>query len=820
MVVIFRLQGLDGEATEPIVDQLEEDREEVDPEKEYGFCSILAECGGLAAMLRQLGQVADFDAQGELVGYLLRLFAHACKIRVNRRALLELKAVDTMLSVLRMAFSQTRASYVKAAQSLLLLIGQVVTEYAVMLEEHHPATAQPVASSAAFVTSTAAGPAAQQAKSQPQQSHVAMVLERLTTPAVRRTPKVVEAITRILPFLTYGEPASMEALVSHFMGYLNFDEYDAGKHRDELHRFHLSAFVSIAQAIRNDDVGTKLKQFIFDQGVTARCAAYVMAHLPVPSEDESTEPAVTPGFPQALALLMGLASAHLATLRYLHQLSGFIGAMHSIEGLSHKERVGNMAESILEAFCASGVQELADAVRDVRDATRRKKRELAEKRRQDMLREMGFQQKAGTSTVLASCVDAVKGAEALEEEHFTCTVCREGYGYKREEPLCAYVFQKRVPLSPLGAAGLGGSSEHDQGFTTVTAFNLIHLQCHHDATQADSQLKKPREEWEGAALRNSGISCNNLLPLAAECLPEENYRRSLEKFWQYQGRVGRVEGLRSRLLGHDLRMLLSRFAEGRSFSADCHGGGRETNLRLIPFLISTLIETLDARDGRERRQLEKAMTKFITMPDEIFARQLASPASAAQQSDSVFYFGALSLALMSREEWRRHRLIFAKRALLYFHAIREIVPHDEAASPETAAATPFQKLRPAVLFVALVDLLNDTLKPKTVGTPETPPADSETIFWHQPGGPFTRPYRHELRAENRSLHDQLADRILQPLNGDLSDAASFQELFDIMGVLQEVLQDQARLPPLAPAPADPCDGWVGQLMATIPSDDA
>jgi len=31
-------------------------------------------------MLRHLSQVTDFDAQGELLGYLLRLFAHACKV--------------------------------------------------------------------------------------------------------------------------------------------------------------------------------------------------------------------------------------------------------------------------------------------------------------------------------------------------------------------------------------------------------------------------------------------------------------------------------------------------------------------------------------------------------------------------------------------------------------------------------------------------------------------------------------------------------------------------------------------------------------------
>ena len=50
-------------------------------------------------------------------------------------------------------------------------------------------------------------------------------------------------------------------------------------------------------------------------------------------------------------------------------------------------------------------------------------------------------------------------------------------------------------------------------YTSLSAFNIIHLSCHLDAVKADRALKPPKSEWEGAMLRNSRASCNSLLPL-------------------------------------------------------------------------------------------------------------------------------------------------------------------------------------------------------------------------------------------------------------------------------------------------------------------
>lgn len=49
---MYCVQGLDGEATEPMIKELEDDREESqDPEVEFAIAGVMRECGGLDVIL-------------------------------------------------------------------------------------------------------------------------------------------------------------------------------------------------------------------------------------------------------------------------------------------------------------------------------------------------------------------------------------------------------------------------------------------------------------------------------------------------------------------------------------------------------------------------------------------------------------------------------------------------------------------------------------------------------------------------------------------------------------------------------------------------
>lgn len=108
-----------------------------------------------------------------------------------------------------------------------------------------------------------------------------------------------------------------------------------------------------------------------------------------------------------------------------------------------------------------------------------------------------------------------------EETGPRCIVCQEGYTKKPTEVLGMYVFSKKLKIKEISENGLGFTNT--VGYTTVTHSNFIHFVCHQKAYQADSQLKQPKKEWEGAVIRNDHTKCNNLFPLRGGNLPLDSY---------------------------------------------------------------------------------------------------------------------------------------------------------------------------------------------------------------------------------------------------------------------------------------------------------
>lgn len=71
-----------------------------------------------------------------------------------------------------------------------------------------------------------------------------------------------------------------------------------------------------------------------------------------------------------------------------------------------------------------------------------------------------------------------------------------------------------------------------QAWMAVSHFNLIHSSCHQAARQADSALRAPKREWEGATLRNGETLCNNLLPLKAGGVSETVHAAAVATFME------------------------------------------------------------------------------------------------------------------------------------------------------------------------------------------------------------------------------------------------------------------------------------------------
>ena len=227
----------------------------------------------------------------------------------------------------------------------------------------------------------------------------------------------------------------------------------------------------------------------------------------------------------------------------------------------------------------------------------------------------------------------------------------------------------------------------------MTHFNLIHFSCHREAARAERGGKQPKEEWDGATLRNSQTRCNNLLPLRGASVSDAAYSNCVEGWWAtLQQQSGRVDAGRCRLVAHDVKLLLLRFALQESFSADSRGGGKESNIKLLPYLLQLGSFVFGRALGAAAPLYARALAAFVAGAD----------APRPPPTDSVLYFLTLSLLLHSPAEWAAHRVTFLERALQHAGAgrARERVSLTNANSPYAGPARSPARRSPAAAAAA------------------------------------------------------------------------------------------------------------------------
>lgn len=119
------------------------------------------------------------------------------------------------------------------------------------------------------------------------------------------------------------------------------------------------------------------------------------------------------------------------------------------------------------------------------------------------------------------------------------------------------------------------------GYTTVTHFNVVHVDCHMSAVR----LARARDEWESAALQNANTKCNGLLPLWGPQVPESAFASCLARHNTYLQECTSQRDISYSSTVHDLKLLLLRFAQEKSFHEDTGGGGPQSNMHIVPYLI-------------------------------------------------------------------------------------------------------------------------------------------------------------------------------------------------------------------------------------------
>ncbi|EOY03818.1 Auxin transport protein (BIG) isoform 1 [Theobroma cacao] len=802
MIVTYRLQGLDGEATEPMIKELEEDREESqDPEVEFAIAGAVREYDGLEILLHMIQRLRDdFKSNQEQLVAVLNLLMHCCKIRENRRALLRLGALGLLLETARRAFS---VDAMEPAEGILLIVESLTLE---ANESDNISISQSVLT----VTSEETGTGEQAKKI------VLMFLERLCHPSglkkSNKQQRNTEMVARILPYLTYGEPAAMEALIQHFSPYLqDWGEFDRlqKQHEDNpkdesiaqqaaKQRFTVENFVRVSESLKTSSCGERLKDIILEKGITGVAVRHLSESFAVAgqagfkSRAEWASALKLPSVPHILSMLRGLSMGHFATQGCIDE-GGILPLLHALEGVAGENEIGAKAENLLDTLSnkeGKGDGFLEEKVRRLRHATKDEMRRRALRKREEMLQGLGMRQEDGGERIVVAR-PFLEGLEDVEEEEdgLACMVCREGYSLRPTDLLGVYSYSKRVNLG----VGTSGSARGECVYTTVSYFNIIHFQCHQEAKRADAALKNPKKEWEGATLRNNESLCNSLFPVRGPSIPLAQYVRYVDQYWDNLNALGRADGSRLRLLTYDIVLMLARFATGASFSAESRGGGRESNSRFLPFMIQMARHLLEQGGPSQRRNMAKAVATYIDS-----STLDSKPISVGTQTEETVQFMMVNSMLSeSYESWLQHRRDFLQRGI--YHAYMQHTHGRSTAKIESSSSSrsPTSEsggdellciVRPMLVYTGLIEQLQQYFKVKKTSRSLASSKGEGSSTGGEGEGEGLEGWEVVMKERLLNVKEMLGfSKELVSWLDEMTSASDLQEGFDIIGALGDVL---------------------------------
>ncbi|XP_042908898.2 E3 ubiquitin-protein ligase UBR4 [Parasteatoda tepidariorum] len=737
MRVVYRMRGLLGDATEEFIENLDtKDNEEVDNEEVYKMANVMSQCGGLEVMLERLSTITELSRGRSLLTVLLKLFGFCIKVRNNRQKLVEpeMGAIRIMLGVLRLALSADSPELLQAPTGGPTIIEQLLLIMETILAE---AASKNSADYMEF------------AKSCGEKEDITSLLSSVNNVIMKNFSTLLPLLMRVVPFLTFGSQEKMETLIEHFKPYLNFNEFDYEHTTDD--DLQLECFCMLTAGIECNVNGNQLKDLLVEKHIVQDALEYITAHAPpiksalLGASDEWKEFTSKPALKYVLKLLTGLSQDHEKTQ---HLVSAeCIPIIHRLEQVSSDERVGSLAENLMEAIKKN--PSVAQKIEEVRKLTKDEKKRLAMAMREKQLGALGMStNEKGQVTAKSSLLKNVE--ELGEESGLVCIICREGYKFQPTKVLGIYTFTKRC-----NAEDFENRPRKTPGYCTVTHFNVVHVDCH----MAAVRHARGRDEWESAALQNANTKCNGLLPLWGPQVPESAFASCLARHNTYlQECTGhRDVGYASTV--HDLKLLLQKFAFEKSFSEDSGGGGPQSNMHLIPYLIHMTLYVINTT--RFVNSEEKNIVNFLEM-------QKSKLVENCFELEGPLYWMIMCVIVFPPSKWQKLKINFLKRIVILAQA-RHVSPQG-CVNLNDSAIKDFNVYKSYLLFYGLIDGLYKKMFKKVTVT--------ENEEWAVVLADFIR--------QNDQPLLEAGDNLLRFFEDDLVPVQSFAEFCDVLDLLRDL----------------------------------
>lgn len=459
--------------------------ENIDYEKKHRMANVVVDCGGLEVMLNCLKCDTNLNANRSLLEVVLKLFSLCSKVKRCQEALCrpEMRAMEVFLQVLDLCIqNEATTPAANLIENLLEIMNTILTK-----------AASDSLDLFLRLSLTFGGV-----------EYVRSLLNYASTRSVRFNSSMMQIhLAKVLAALVYGNDIKMAHLCDYFKQVLDFNEFE--KKHEPKDEQKLELFCVMANSIEPNIVGNILKDYIMSLGIVEKSLSYTLSAPTVKltlfkSDCPDLKNFISrPALKYVLRILTGLSIAHEPT--QLAIAAEAIPIIHMLEQVSSDEHVGSLAENLLETLCAN--EDISNKVTEVRNLTKAEKKRLAMATREKQLNLLGMKtNEKGQVTVNVNPLEEIE--KLKEETGLFCFICREGYTYQPTKVLGIYTYSKRVVLEEFET-----KPRKQIGYSTVTHFNIIHVDCHISAIR----LARGREEWESASLQNTNTKCNGILPL-------------------------------------------------------------------------------------------------------------------------------------------------------------------------------------------------------------------------------------------------------------------------------------------------------------------
>lgn len=273
--------------------------------------------------------------------------------------------------------------------------------------------------------------------------------------------------------------------------------------------------------------------------------------------------------------------------------------------------------------------------------------------------------------------------------------------------------------------------------------------------------------------------------------------------------------------------MLARFATGASFSTDSKGGGKESNSRLLPFMLQMACHLFDQGGVSQRRLQSKALATYLNAPSppEFSPSGSKTPSGSSPQrlgavDETVQFMMVQSLFLESLDNWQQHRRLFLQRGV--YHAYMQF-KHGRAAlaappispavsltraSAEILISSPdsrslddnsqvgvldkeqlFTVVQPMLIYTGLVDQLQRYLKLGAVRSQKLDSVQEESSKGEGSSVHVVpEPWEVAMKEKLLDIKSMLgfSNKLLEWLV-EMQGAEDLQEAFDVMGALADAL---------------------------------